>query len=302
MLFLKKPSHKESFTGLLFLLPYTCFFIAFWAGPVLAAFVIAFFEWELLRGTFEFNGLENFEILIEEDDLFWLSMKNAIYFSVLTTIGIVILSLSTAIALKRIFKFQVFFRVMLYAPVVLSITVIAIIFLQILNLNGLLNYALSFFGMSQVNFLGDASLVIPSVALTTIWWSFGFPMLVFLAALYAISATLYEASKIDGATNIQQFIFVTRPLIRPATLFVIVTQFITHMQVFGQPLLMTRTHAGGPGGGPGHASYTILLHIYQNAWRYYHVGYAAAMSLVLSIFMLMVVAILFKLLGQKVEY
>jgi multiple sugar transport system permease protein len=190
---------------------------------------------------------------------------------------------------------------MLYAPVVLSITVIAIIFLKILNLIGLLNYALSFLGMSQINFLGDASLVIPSLALTTIWWNFGFPMLVFLAALYTIPETLYEASKIDGANNFQQFIFITIPLIQPATLFVIVTQFITQMQVFGQPLIMTGG-TSGIGGGPGHASYTILLHIYQNAWRYYHVGYAGTMSLALSIFMLIVVAIQFKLFDQKVEY
>jgi multiple sugar transport system permease protein len=120
-------------------------------------------------------------------------------------------------------------------------------------------------------------------------------LLTFLAALYAVPETLYEAAKIDGAGSWALFTGITLPLIRPALLFVLVTQFVSHLQVFGQAYVMTD-------GGPGYASYTAILHIYRNAWRYYHMGYAGAMALVLAAVMLVFALIQFRLLGQRVEY
>ncbi len=286
---------REAIAGYLFLAPYLVFFFVFLAGPVISAFVTAFVEWELLRGTYRFNGLENFQ-LIMEDDLFWIAMGNSLYFATMTTVGNVVVALCAALALKSIRLGHTLFRVAMYAPVVLSISVIGIIFSRLLAPFGLLNAGLELLGHDGFNYLSDPNLVLPSLSLTTIWWGFGFPMLIFLAALYAVPEVLYEAARIDGAGRRQILWQVTLPLIRPALLFIIVTQFIAHMQVFGQPYVMTNE------GGPGYSSYTIVLHIYRNAFRYYHMGYAGAMALSLGVVMFIFALVQFRLLGRYTEY
>ncbi len=286
---------REAIAGYLFLAPYLVFFFVFLAGPVISAFVTAFVEWELLRGTYRFNGLENFQ-LIMEDDLFWIAMGNSLYFATMTTVGNVVVALCAALALKSIRLGHTLFRVAMYAPVVLSISVIGIIFSRLLAPFGLLNAGLELLGHDGFNYLSDPNLVLPSLSLTTIWWGFGFPMLIFLAALYAVPEVLYEAARIDGAGRRQILWQVTLPLIRPALLFIIVTQFIAHMQVFGQPYVMTNE------GGPGYSSYTIVLHIYRNAFRYYHMGYAGAMALSLGVVMFVFALVQFRLLGRYTEY
>jgi len=288
-------ARREAITGYLFLLPYLVVFLIFLAGPVASAFVTAFVEWELLRGTYRFIGLENFQ-LIMEDDLFWIAMGNSLYFALMTTAGNTVLALCAALALKGVRRGHTLYRVVMYAPVVLSISVIGVIFQRLLAPFGLLNSALEGVGIEGFNYLTDPNLVLPSLSLTTIWWGFGFPMLIFLAALYAVPDVLYEAARIDGAGRRAILRHITLPLIRPALLFIIVTQFIAHIQVFGQPYIMTNE------GGPGYASYTIVLHIYRNAFRYYHMGYAGAMALVLGVVMFLLALVQFRLLGRYTEY
>ena len=286
---------REAIAGYLFLAPYLIFFLVFLAGPVISAFVTAFVEWELLRGTYRFIGLENFQQIME-DDLFWIAMGNSLYFALMTTAGNTVVALCAALALKSIRIGHTFYRVVMYAPVVLSISVIGIIFSRLLAPFGLLNAGLEVMGIDGPNYLADPNLVLPSLSVTTIWWGFGFPMLIFLAALYAVPEALYEAARIDGAGRRAILTRITLPLIRPALLFIIVTQFIAHIQVFGQPYVMTNE------GGPGYSSYTIVLHIYRNAFRYYHMGYAGAMALTLGVVMFTFALVQFRLLGRYTEY
>lgn len=286
---------REAIAGYLFLAPYLFFFLVFLAGPVISAFVTAFVEWELLRGTYRFIGLENFQLILE-DDLFWIAMGNSLYFATMTTAGNVIVALCASLTLKSIRLGHTVFRVVMYAPVVLSISVIGIVFNRLLAPFGLLNAVLEVIGIKGPNYLADPNLVLPALSITTIWWSFGFPMLIFLAALYAVPEVLYEAARIDGASRRQILWQVTLPLIRPALLFIIVTQFISHIQVFGQPYIMTN------GGGPGYSSYTIVMHIYRNAFSYYHMGYAGAMALSLGVVMFVFALAQFRLLGRYTEY
>ena len=131
---------REALAGYLFLAPYLIFFLVFLAGPVISAFVTAFVEWELLRGTYRFIGLENFQ-LIMEDDLFWTAMGNSLYLAIMTTVGNVVVALCAALALKSIRLGHTLFRVVMYAPVVLSISVIGIVFSRLLAPFGLLNAA-----------------------------------------------------------------------------------------------------------------------------------------------------------------
>lgn len=289
------PKRREAIAGYLFLAPYLAFFLVFVAGPVISAFVTAFVEWELLRGTYRFNGLENFQLMME-DDLFLIAMRNSLYFAIMTTVGNTVVALCAALALKSIRTGHTLFRVILYAPVVLSISVIGLVFQRLLSTFGLVNAALEAVGIDGVNWLGDPNIVIPSLSLMTIWWGFGFPMLIFLAALYAVPEPLYEAARIDGAGRWAILTRITLPLIRPALLFIIITQFIAHIQVFGQPYILTQE------GGPGYSSYTIVMHIYRNAFRYYHMGYAGAMALSLGVVMFVFALVQFRLLGRYTEY
>ena len=223
-------------------------------------------------------------------------MRNSLYFAIMTTAGNTVVALCAALALKGIGPGHTLFRVILYAPVVLSISVIGIVFRRLLSTFGLVNAALEAIGIDGVNWLGDPNIVIPSMSLMTIWWGFGFPMLIFLAALYAVPEPLYEAARIDGAGRWAILTRVTLPLIRPALLFIIVTQFIAHIQVFGQPYILTQE------GGPGYSSYTIVLHIYRTAFRYFDMGYAGAMALSLGVVMFVFALLQFRLLGRYTEY
>jgi multiple sugar transport system permease protein len=128
-----------------------------------------------------------------------------------------------------------------------------------------------------------------------VWWTFGFPMLVFIAGLHGIPEQLYEAAKIDGAGVLSSFRHITIPLIMPTMLFVVVTQFIAHMQVFAQPYIIT-------GGGPGNASRSVVQYLYETAWKYFRYGYASSISVVLALIMVVVTIALFSLMRRRAEY
>ncbi|MEI7848682.1 MAG: sugar ABC transporter permease, partial [Chloroflexota bacterium] len=147
----------------------------------------------------------------------------------------------------------------------------------------------------RISWLGNPDLVIPSLAITTVWWTFGFPMLVFLAGLQNIPESIYEAAKIDGATPAQSFLYITIPLIMPTMLFVTVTQFIAHMQVFAQPYIITA-------GGPGNKSRTALMYLYETAWKYFRFGYASAISVVMAVIMIVVTVFLFYIMRKRTDY
>jgi multiple sugar transport system permease protein len=150
-------------------------------------------------------------------------------------------------------------------------------------------------GLSRVNWLGSAELVIPTLSITTVWWTFGFPMLVFLAGLQSIPEPLYEAAKIDGAGPWASFTRITLPLITPTMLFVVVTQFIAHMQVFAQPFAITA-------GGPGTESRSAVMYLYETAWKFFRFGYASSIAVTLAVIMIIVTVIQFRALRGRTEY
>jgi multiple sugar transport system permease protein len=209
----------------------------------------------------------------------------------------VVLSLVVATALKQAFYGRDFFRVLFYAPGIMSVSVLGIIALRMWDQQrGVLNYALvEFLGLARVNWLGSAALVIPSLSVTTVWWTFGFPMLVFLAGLQNIPEPLYEAAKIDGADARQSFWRITLPLIMPTMLFVVVTQFIAHMQVFAQPFAITM-------GGPGTESRSVVMYLYETAWKFFRFGYASSIAVALAAIMILVTIIQFRILRGRTEY
>jgi len=291
---LRKSRWRKIWIPYAFMLPFILFFVVFRLLPAVFGIGLSFARWELLEGTREFVGLHNFALLMQ-DDIFWISLRNSFIIAILSTVGIVVIAMSAAVGLRSISRGQTFFRVFLYLPTILAISVVGIIWQRVLSTNGLVNFFINWMGGSSIAFLGDPRLVLGTLSLVTVWWSFGFPMLTLLAGLYSIPHSLNEAAMLDGANGWQIFTRITLPLVRPALLFVTLTQFIGHMQVFGQAYVLTS-------GGPGYSSYPVILYLYQMAWRYYHMGYASAIAVLLAIVLLVGSMIQMRFLGERVEF
>jgi multiple sugar transport system permease protein len=290
---------REAFAAYMFLAPFLFFFIIFIARSMVTSVYFSFLDYNPLQKEHPFLGLHNYQELLG-DSLWWESVWHTVIFAFLTVAGSTVLALGCALAVNQPVKGRNFFRALFYAPNLLSVSAVALIWAWLLHTNfGLVNYALHLLGLppGAVDWLGNPDLVLPALALTTIWWTFGFPMLIFLAGLQNIPDSVYEAAKIDGANSRQVFFSITLPLLRPTFLFVTVTGFVSHFQVFGQPFIMPTTGAGGP----GNASYTVIIYLYQTAWRYLRMGYGSAIAVGLAVIMILFTLVQFRLLGKRAE-
>jgi multiple sugar transport system permease protein len=287
---------REAIIAYLFLAPFLIFFLIFVVRSVISGINVSLYDWNVLAPTHKWLGLKNYESLLK-DQVWWTSIRNTMVFAFLTVIGTTIVALAAALAVNQPIRGRDFFRIVFYAPGVLSVGVVGIIWRWMMDTQfGVINYGLALLGLPKIGWLSDATLVLPSLSLVTIWWGFGFPMLIFLAGLQGIPEHLYEAAKIDGANSRQIFFGITLPLLRPTILFVTVTQFIAHLQVFGQPYIIP-----GSIGGPGYASYTVIIYLYQEAVRYLHAGYASAIAIGLAVVMIVLTLLQFAFLGRRAD-
>jgi multiple sugar transport system permease protein len=270
----------------LFVLPFLAFFLVFTAIPIVQAVVMSLYNWAILAKTHPFVGLDNYVRLLD-DQIWWQALRNTTWFAFLSAGAITIFSLFVSLQIRKPGRGRNVYRFLFYVPVVLSVAAMGIVVGWAFNTQfGLVNALLAPLGLQPINWLGEKELVIPTLALATLWWGFGGPMLIYLAGLQSIPRQVYEASEIDGAGRWQTTWRITLPLMRTSIFFVLVTQLIAHIQVFGQSYLIT-------GGGPGRESYTSIYYLYQTAWRYYHMGYGSAIAVSLAVFILVVTLIQF---------
>jgi len=287
---------RKQLPNYLFVLPHFFFFAVFLLYPIVRGVQISLFDWKIMLKDQNFIGIANYQALMR-DRMFWEALGNTAEFMIITVIINVILALFVATGLKHKFFGSDLLRVLFYAPGILSVSVIGIIGIRVWDTQiGIVNYfATTLMGLPRVSWLGNPDIVIPALAVTTVWWTFGFPMLVFIAGLHNIPEQLYEAAKIDGAGLLGTFRHITLPLIMPTMLFVVVTQFIAHMQVFAQPYIIT-------GGGPGNASRSATMYLYETAWKFFRFGYASAIAVALAAIMIIVTITLFSIMRRRTEY
>lgn len=216
------------------------------------------------------------------DAQFWNSLGNTITFVVFSTPLIVVIGLMMAIALNNSRRITSAYRTVFFAPYVFSVAGVTLIWGFLLNpQSGILAAALEFVGIEPIPWLTDPQLALPAIVVTTLWWTVGFNMVLFLAGLQDIDPTLYEAADIDGANSMEKFLSITVPGLRRTLLLVIVLQIIASFQIFGQVFIMTR-------GGPGGATRVLIQHIYESGFRDFDLGYASAMSIFLFVVMFVV--------------
>jgi multiple sugar transport system permease protein len=281
----------------LFILPFMVFFATFTLGPIFSAVYMSFHNWPILAKRHPFIGLKNYSALLI-DGIWWQALRNTLYFAFMTAFGTGAFSFAVAVGINKPIRGRNVFRFLFYTPVVLSVAAMGIIMGWAFNTQfGIVNAAIRILGFEGPNWLGEKDLVIPTLSLASIWWGFGGPMLIFLAGLQSLPRQLFEAAEIDGASPSQRFLKMTVPLMFPTLFFVMVTQLIAHLQVFGQSYLITS-------GGPGRESYTSIYYLYQTAWRYYKMGYGSAIAIGLAVVILLITLAQFKLSAKHnvVEY
>jgi multiple sugar transport system permease protein len=277
----------ETLTGWLLVLPAFIGFLLFYAWPTLRALGVSFTDWNLLRPA-HFVGLDNYAAMID-DDKFWNGMKLAGVYALLNIPLQTVLGLGLAVAMDRLTK-SLFVKSIVLLPYLLSNVLVAMVWLWMLDpVLGLVNHTIAALGLERQPFFGGNEQALLTVAAVNIWRHMGLVAMLFLAGLQNIPRYLYEAAALEGAGEWQMFRRITLPLLRPVMVFVLVTSVTGSFQIFDTIAVTT-------GGGPLDSTRVIVHYIVQNAFSFYKMGYASAMSMALALVMVLYTVIQMRIL------
>jgi multiple sugar transport system permease protein len=258
----------------------------FFFVPVLAALAMSVTDFDLYSlndiGNLRFIGFENYWRLLHEP-LFWKSLGNTFYFVVLGVPLSLGASLGAALLVNsKVARFRNVFRTIYFAPVVTTLVAVAVVWRYIFHTRyGFLNYALDWFGLAPIDWMGDPHWAMPAIVIMAVWKNFGYNMIILLAALQSIPEDLYEAARIDGASFWQQFRHVTLPSLRPVLLLVSILTMTGYFQLFAEPYVMTE-------GGPLESTKSILFYMYDEGFKWWSLGRASAVAFLLFVIMFFV--------------
>ena len=276
-----KKSNKQ-FTDLvsayIFMSPTIIILAIFLVLPILLAIGLSLYKVQPLGDiSYAFRGWKNF-FRVTQDERVAIALKNTVEYVLIVVPIQTILALGLALILNTQIKGKNIFRVLFFLPTVTSSAVLTLIFMWICNSNGLLNNFLAFIHLPTYNWLGDPKVALKAIMLMNIWSTAPLFMVIYLAAMQDIPENLYEAATIDGANWFDKFIWITLPFLKPITFFVIVMGIIGTFQLFDQSYIFSRGS-----GGPNNSTLTVVLLIYQYAFKNLDMGYAAALALLLTI-------------------
>ncbi len=269
-------------TALLFVAPFLLFYALFLLWPTLNQLILGFTNKSLAGpGGTQFLGLSNFTEVLTDGD-FWSSLGHTLVITLMTVPPLVILGFFLAVLANRAVPARWAFRLAFFMPYVLPVSVIALIWVWLLQPGfGLVNNVLTTVGLPEVDWLGGTNAAMWSVAIATIWWTLGFNFILYTAGLQEIPGVLYEAADIDGAGPWKKLWRITVPNLTRTHVLVLVLQVLASLKIFAQVYLMTN-------GGPNNATRVALLNIYEVGFTQWRVGYAAAMSVIFFIVVIIV--------------
>lgn len=279
---------KKTLVAYSFILPNLIGFIVFTFVPIVFSLFLSFCEWDS-GNPIQFVGLKNFIYMFTKDKSFMISLKNTLYYTVVTVPVTLVLSLGLAILMNKQLKGKVFFRSVLFFPYVASLVAIAVVWMALFNPDrGPVNGLLRSLGVANPpRWAASTTWAMPTIIGLTIWKSMGYYMIVYLAALQGVSKELYEAAALDGANKWQQFKNVTWPSIMPTTFYVLMLLMVSTFKSYDTMYITTQ-------GGPGEATKVLAYHIYNTAFVSSKFGYASALAMILCLIVIVVTLIQFK--------
>lgn len=282
---LRRRRRDDTRLALLFILPATIGLVTFFFWPLVRGIWLSFTSWDVLSPA-QFNGLENYTRMLS-DPVFWNAIRvTALY--VVINIGIqTVVALLIAVLMQRLSQ-SIVLRSLVLTPFLVSNVVAALVFLWILDFQlGIGNQFLEWIGLDRIGFFTTEAWAIPTIALVNVWRHMGYTALLIFAGLLTIPPTMYEAARVDGASEVRSFFAITMPLLRPILGLVLIISVIGSFQVFDTVAVTT-------GGGPVDATRVLQLYIYENAFAQFDFGYAAALSVALLLLLMVITFIQYR--------
>ena len=288
---------KRSTAGWWFVAPALAVIGVFFVLPVFAALLVSFTDFDIYAladiQNLRFVGLRNYGRLLETA-LFWQALGNTLYFVAGGVPLSIAASLGAALLLNsRLAKARSFFRTALFMPVVTTLVAVAVIWRYLLNTRyGLINYGLGRMGIAPIDWLGDPHWAMPAIILFAVWKSFGYNMVILFAGLQSIPQELYEAARMDGASAVQQFRYITVPSLAPMLLMVSILTIAGHFQLFAEPYVMTQ-------GGPLQSTVSVLYFMYEEGFKWWNLGSASAVAFLLFLLIFAVTVVQLRLAPRR---
>jgi multiple sugar transport system permease protein len=289
---------SDDLWGFAFVSPQVIGFLVFAVFPILLSLYLCFSEWNFLELP-KFVGLENFRtVLTDRYQLLWFSVRNTSFFVAGIVPLTMSLSLLLAVLLNRNVPGLVFYKTSYFLPFITASAAVSLLWYWLLAPDlGLINSALDLIGIRGPLWLADPTWARPAVIMYITWQSVGYCYLLFAAGLRNIPIEFYEAAKIDGANSLQQFRFITLPMISPTSFFIMTTMMISGFNLFSEVFILTRGQ-----GGPIYSTYTIVLYIYNLAFRFFTMGQAAVVSWILFLILFVLTMFNFRMSKNWVHY
>jgi sn-glycerol 3-phosphate transport system permease protein len=287
--------YREYFTFLAFIAPNFILFAIFIFWPLVYSFYLSFMKWNMISPTKEFVNLENY-IKMLNDPVLWQASRNTLYLAAGSVFIKLALALGLALLLNQRLAGRSVYRAIIFSPTFTTSVAVAMVWSWIFDpFYGLLRVPLNLVGLASPRWLSDILWTMPAIIIVAIWNGLGYDMVIFLAGLQGIPIDLYEAARVDGASGWQLFRNITLPLLSPTTFFLMVTSIIGAFKTFDIVAVMTA-------GGPMNSSNVYIHYLYQNAFKWFKVGFASAQAVIFFIVILVITLAQVKLSRRWVHY